>query len=85
MGGTAYVQNESGSTCTGADAMPWELIGDVPVTFEGVQLGTPLIGDALIKIEHTFDFADFPGVGYAVISDLVFGWGKGPVYPFLSL
>lgn len=50
--------------------MPWDLIGDVPVTFEGIQLGTPLIGDSLIKVEHTFDFADFPGVGYAVISDL---------------
>lgn len=50
--------------------MPWDLVGDVPVTFEPQQLDVPLIGDELIRVEHTYDFADFPGLGYALISDL---------------
>lgn len=48
--------------------MSWDLIGDVPVTFEGQFLEVPVIGDALIKIEHTFDYASFPGLGYALFS-----------------
>jgi hypothetical protein len=50
--------------------MPWDLVGDVPVTFEGRQLDVPLIGDEIIKVEHTYDFASFPGIGYAWISDI---------------
>ncbi|MEL6260462.1 MAG: hypothetical protein AAFR12_05285 [Cyanobacteria bacterium J06626_6] len=50
--------------------MSWDLIGDVPVSFEGEQLSVPLIGDVLIKVEHTFDYASFPGIGCAWISDI---------------
>ncbi|MEL6605358.1 MAG: hypothetical protein AAFP20_19265 [Cyanobacteria bacterium J06614_10] len=50
--------------------MSWDLIGDVPVSFEGEQLSVPLIGDVLIKVEHTFDFESFPGIGFAWISDI---------------
>jgi hypothetical protein len=50
--------------------MPWDLVGDVPVSFEGRQLDAPLIGDEIIKVEHTWDYGAFPGLGYAWISDL---------------
>lgn len=50
--------------------MPWDLLGDVPVRLDAAEQVGPLIGDELIKVEHTYDFASFPGTGYALISDL---------------
>ena len=48
--------------------MTWDLIGDVAVGFDAEPLDQPLIGDALIKVEHSFDYATFPGLGYALLT-----------------
>lgn len=49
--------------------MPWQLLGDVPVTDEGQKISAPLLGDALIKVEHRFSPNPFRGFGYVWISD----------------
>lgn len=50
--------------------MAWRLMSEEPVTFEERVFDDFLIGDELIKIEHSFNGATFPGLGYAVISNL---------------
>lgn len=67
--------------------MSWDLIGDVPVTFDGKFLDTPLVGDSLIKVVHSFDYASFPGTGYALISTRYFNDVEGRFiksYPYKS-
>jgi len=50
--------------------MVWRLMSEEPVTFEERVFDDFLIGDELIKIEHSFNGATFPGLGYAVISNI---------------
>lgn len=50
--------------------MAWELMGEEPVGFDWRTFDIPMIGDELIKIEHYFNGATFPGTGYAVLSNL---------------
>lgn len=49
--------------------MGWVLLDDLAVTFEAYKIMTPLLGDAMIKIEHDFPAGVFPGIGYAFITD----------------
>lgn len=48
----------------------WDLIGEKPVTYDWILFDEPLIGDELIKIEHSFNGATFPGRGYAWLSNI---------------
>lgn len=50
--------------------MGWIFYGEEPVGFEERVLGDVLIGDVLIKVEHFFDYASFPGLGHAQISNI---------------
>lgn len=50
--------------------MTWELLGQEPVGFDERQFDGILIGDETIKIEHYFDYPSFPGLGYALISNI---------------
>ncbi len=50
--------------------MSWRLMSEEPVTFDGRVFDDFLIGDELIKIEHSFNGETFPGTGYAIISNV---------------
>jgi hypothetical protein len=50
--------------------MGWVLYGERSVDFEERILGDFLIGDELIRVQHLFDYADFPGIGHALISNV---------------
>lgn len=50
--------------------MGWEFYGEASVSFEERVLGDFLIGDELIRVRHFFDYADFPGIGHALISNV---------------
>lgn len=45
-------------------------MGEEAVGFEWRQFDGSLIGDEVIKVEHDFDYASFPGLGYAVLSNV---------------
>lgn len=45
-------------------------MGEERVGFEWRQFDVPLIGNEVIKIEHSFDYASFPGLGYAILSNI---------------
>jgi hypothetical protein len=50
--------------------MTWIFLGEKPVDFEEQVFETPLIGDELIRVEHVFTGATFPGLGYAQLSNI---------------
>ena len=50
--------------------MSWVLLSEEPVGFEWRQFDGSLVGNELIKIEHVFNGASFPGLGYAVLSNV---------------
>ncbi len=57
--------------------MSWNLIGDVPVGFENEPLDQPLIGDALIKVTHSYSYAAFPGIAKAILSSRYYNEVEG--------
>lgn len=50
--------------------MSWDLMSEELVGFEWRQFDDSLIGDEVIKVEHSFDYEKFPGIGYAVLSNV---------------
>lgn len=50
--------------------MTWDLMGEELVGFEWRQFDAPMIGNEVIKIEHSYDYASFPGFGHAVLSNI---------------
>jgi hypothetical protein len=50
--------------------MTWVFLGEKPVNFDEEIFETPLIGDELIRVEHVFNGATFPGLGYAQFSNI---------------
>ena len=59
--------------------MSWDLMSEEFVEFEWREFGDSLIGDEVIKIEHYFDYDRFPGLGYAVLSN-VYANGERDVF-----
>lgn len=65
--------------------MVWIPSGELAVDFNEQFFPAAFVGDQLIKVEHGFTGNDFPGIGYAILSNLYFGgerdWFRRS-YPF---
>jgi len=61
--------------------MVWRLLGDVAVLYEEQTAPVSISGDSIIKIEHDFPAGIFPGIGYAVIREML---PDGEVFNFIK-
>jgi len=61
--------------------MAWRLLGDLQVLYEEQTIPISISGNSIIKIEHDFPAGIFPGIGYAVVREMLPG---GEVFNFIK-